>query len=111
MSGDVRQALRELHDDYVWRVNAAVGEGRPDVVSRLVEEYPDAALRLLTGAPGASCDRPGCAVCTGRRPAPRGAPPPGPRPGRLAAHPPRPQLSTRPAWRRAPVRRRRQAGS
>ena len=30
MSGDVRQALRELHDDYVWRVNAAVGEGRPD---------------------------------------------------------------------------------
>ncbi len=70
MSGDVRQALRELHDDYVWRVNAAVGEGRPDVVSRLVEEYPDAALRLLTGAPGASCDRPGCAVCTGRRPAP-----------------------------------------
>ena len=63
-------ALRELHEDYVWRVNAAVGEGRPDVVARLVAEYPDAALRLLTGGTAPPCDRAGCAVCGAPRPAP-----------------------------------------
>ena len=69
MAADSVRALRELHEDYVWRVNAAVGEGRDDIVARLVAEYPDAALRLLTEGRAASCDRPGCAVCAGRRPA------------------------------------------
>ena len=68
-----RQAerLRELHDSYVWKVNAAVGEGRDDLVWRLVDEYADRALRLMTAEPGAACARPGCAMCAAPRPARR----------------------------------------
>jgi hypothetical protein len=83
MAANVAQALRELHEDYVWRVNAAIGEGRPDIVARLVAEYPEVALRLLTEDPAPACTRPGCAVCTApRTPAPAR---PTRRPGRLAA--------------------------
>jgi hypothetical protein len=63
MAANSAEALRLLHADYVWRVNAAIGEGREDIVARLVAEYPDAALRLLTEDPAPACDRPGCAVC------------------------------------------------
>jgi hypothetical protein len=48
MSSEIEQRLRELHDEYVEAVNAAVAEDRPDLVDQLVAEYPDAALRLLT---------------------------------------------------------------
>lgn len=68
MAANGVQALRELHEDYVWRVNAAIGEGREDIVARLVAEYPDAALRLLTEGSAPACDRPGCAVCAQPRP-------------------------------------------
>ena len=67
MAANGVQALRLLHEDYVWRVNAAIGEGREDIVARLVAEYPDAALRLLTEGHASACDRPGCAVCAAPR--------------------------------------------
>jgi hypothetical protein len=62
--------LRELHDEYAWEVNAAIAEGREDLVWRLVDDYAEAALRVMAGVfDGNACERPGCAMCT--RPAPR----------------------------------------
>lgn len=66
--GDEEQ-LRELHDTYAWEVNAAVGEGRLDLVWRLADEYLDKALELMTAGEPTGCGRPDCAVCQGRRPA------------------------------------------
>jgi hypothetical protein len=40
--------LRDLHDDYTWEVNAAVGRGEDLIVDRLAREYTDRALRLIT---------------------------------------------------------------
>ena len=34
------ERLRELHDTYAWEVNAAVGEGRLDLVSQLADDLP-----------------------------------------------------------------------
>ena len=55
MPADPRQTarLRELHQDFAWKVNAAVAAGRADLVDALCEEYADEAVRLLTGAPRA----------------------------------------------------------
>ena len=65
--------LGELHDAYVWKVNAAVTEGRMDLVWKFADDYTNEALRLMStlGSPG--CGRPDCAVCTGSasRPAAR----------------------------------------
>jgi len=60
--GDQRQ-LRELHDHYVWEVNAAIGDGRTDLVRQLADDYLDSALRLLTDSEQPGCQDPGCAVC------------------------------------------------
>jgi hypothetical protein len=57
--------LRELHDAYVWKVNAAVAEGRMDLVHEFADEYTDEALRLMASLGSPGCGRPGCAVCTG----------------------------------------------
>ncbi len=70
--GDIEQ-LRELHDTYVWQVNAAIGEDRLDLVNELADEYLDQALELITGGEPHGCGRPDCAVC--RRPRPSVAPP------------------------------------
>ena len=53
MLADPRQTarLRELHEDYAWKVNAAIAEDREDLIDGLCEEYADEAVRLLTGAP------------------------------------------------------------
>ena len=62
--------LRELHEAYVWKVNAAVAEGRMDLVWQFSDEYTDEALDLMTSLdPG--CGRPGCTTCAraGSRPA------------------------------------------
>jgi hypothetical protein len=48
MGEQVRMRLVALHDEYVEAVNAAVAEGRDDLVDHLAQEYPDAALRILT---------------------------------------------------------------
>ena len=55
--------LRELHDTYVWEVNAAVGEDRLDLVWQLADEYMDEALRLLSTDEPPTCGSPDCAVC------------------------------------------------
>lgn len=66
--GDEKQ-LRELHDTYAWEVNAAIGEGRPDLVRQLADDFLDQALALMTAGEPAGCGRPDCAVCQGARPA------------------------------------------
>ena len=62
--------LQELHDTYVWEVNAAVGEDRLDLVWKLADDYMDQALRLMTTGEPPTCESPDCAVCT-RSPSPR----------------------------------------
>jgi hypothetical protein len=56
-------SLRELHDAYVWQVNAAVGEDRMDLVRRLADEYTDRALALMTALEPAACGRADCVMC------------------------------------------------
>jgi hypothetical protein len=68
MSDDER--LRELHDTYLWEVNAAVGEGRLDLVWQFADDYLDRALELMTGGEPVGCGRVDCAVCSRPRPAP-----------------------------------------
>jgi hypothetical protein len=62
------EQLRELHDTYVWQVNAAVGAGRLDLVRELADQYLDEALELLTAGEPATCGRTDCAVCDSPRP-------------------------------------------
>jgi hypothetical protein len=50
MGEQVHRRLVALHDEYVAAVNAAVAEGREDLVDHLAEEYPDEALRIMTEA-------------------------------------------------------------
>jgi hypothetical protein len=45
---NIEQRLQVLHDEYTVAVNNAVAEGRDDIVERLVAEFPDAALRLMS---------------------------------------------------------------
>lgn len=59
--------LRELHDEFAWKVNAAVAEGRDDLIERFSEEYVELAVRMLTGGPaagGTACGREDCPACT-----------------------------------------------
>jgi len=56
-------SLRQLHDAYTWAVNAAVGEDRMDLVWRLVDEYTDEALQLITVMESPGCGRPDCVIC------------------------------------------------
>ena len=44
------QRLRELHEYYVWQVNAAVAEGRDDLVAELADQYLEDAMAELTAA-------------------------------------------------------------
>ena len=55
MPSDPRQTarLRELHQDFAWKVNAAVAAGRHDLIDSLSDEYAEEAVRLITGAPPA----------------------------------------------------------
>lgn len=63
--------LRDLHDAYVWEVNAAIEEGREDLVWRLVDDYTEAAVREMRADYASPCERPDCAMCTRPRPARR----------------------------------------
>ena len=58
-----RFELQALHDTYVWEVNAAVGEDRPDLVWQLADDYMDRALRLMSLGERPDCGSPDCAVC------------------------------------------------
>ena len=39
--------LVELHESYVWQVNAAVSAGSDDLAWDLAQDFPDEALELL----------------------------------------------------------------
>jgi hypothetical protein len=56
-------SLRELHESYIWEVNAAVGEDRMDLVWQLSDEYADRALQLMTALESPGCDRLDCVIC------------------------------------------------
>ena len=58
------QRLRDLHDFYVWEVNAAIGEGREDLVWELADDYFGRAMQAMTDAHPTACERPDCAVCS-----------------------------------------------
>ena len=60
-------SLRELHETYIWEVNAAVGEDRMDLVWQLSDEYADKALQLLTAMESPGCKRPECVICARSR--------------------------------------------
>ncbi len=52
---DTSTRLARLHEQYVWRVNAAVGSDMSnDDVSRLLDEYAESAVRLLIEEPAAA---------------------------------------------------------
>jgi hypothetical protein len=56
MPADLDQTarLRELHDLFAWKVNAAVAEGREDLIRQFSGEYVEEAVRILTeGSPAA----------------------------------------------------------
>jgi hypothetical protein len=59
--------LQELHDTYVWEVNAAVGEDRLDLVCQLADDFMDRALRMLSTGESPTCGTPDCAVCARSR--------------------------------------------
>jgi hypothetical protein len=74
---DESDRLRELHETYIWDVNAAVAEGREDLVARLVDDYFDAAVRVMAEELPPVCGRPDCTMCS--RPCVTPAPPARPR--------------------------------
>gem|GEM_PF-4450941 len=62
--GNETQRLRDLHEHYVWLVNAAVEEGREDLVWQLSDAYLAEAMQLMAEEHPSACERPGCAVCS-----------------------------------------------
>ena len=62
--------LRELHEEFAWKVNAAVAEGREDLIRRYCGEYVELAVGLLAEQSAEGCGRVDCAVGRGPRPAP-----------------------------------------
>jgi hypothetical protein len=71
--------LRELHDDFAWKVNAAVAEGREDLIHLLCGEYFEQAVLILADglpATGTGCGREDCEACRAPRAAPSRAAPP-----------------------------------
>lgn len=57
------ERLERLHDEYVWEVNAAIGEGREDLAWRLADEYFHRAVRMLLTDEPPGCGRPDCGIC------------------------------------------------
>jgi hypothetical protein len=57
--------LRALHDQYVWEVNAAVAEGRQDLIEMYCADYVEEAVQIMAaGWPaGTACPRDHCAAC------------------------------------------------
>ena len=56
--------LRELHEAYAWQVNAAIGEGREDVVRQLCDDFLGQALEIMAaGQTSVACLQPGCPTC------------------------------------------------
>jgi hypothetical protein len=56
--------LRELHEAYAWQVNAAIGEGREDIVRQLCDDFLEQALDIMAaGQTSVACLQPGCPTC------------------------------------------------
>ena len=53
-SPPINDELTELHETYVWEVNAAVGSNDDAFVKHLSNEYTERALRLITSPRRAS---------------------------------------------------------
>jgi hypothetical protein len=70
MAHDHLDPLSALHDDYVWDVNAAVAEGREDLVRTLVDDYFELSVRVMMGQQAPGCGRQECVMCTGRESVP-----------------------------------------
>ena len=63
MLHDPVDVLAELHDTYVWDVNAAVAEGREDLVRDLADDYFERSVRLMMGDQPPVCGRSDCVMC------------------------------------------------
>jgi hypothetical protein len=48
----IDERLRLLHDHYTWQINAAVADGRMDLVRELANDCQDEALALILAAEG-----------------------------------------------------------
>jgi hypothetical protein len=59
--------LSALHDHYAWEVNAAVAEGRDDLIARLADDYLRQALQLMATEGETACERADCTVCGSTR--------------------------------------------
>ena len=56
--------LRELHETYAWQVNAAIGEGREDIVAQLCDDFLSRALEIMSaGQTSVTCPLPDCPTC------------------------------------------------
>jgi len=63
---DLVDVLADLHDTYVWDLNAAVAEGRDDLVRDLADDYFERSVRLMMGQQPPYCGRPTCVMCVER---------------------------------------------
>jgi hypothetical protein len=71
--------LRELHETYAWQVNAAIGEGREDIVRQLCDDFLGRALEIMSaGQSSVACLRPDCLTCAALGPVPHAVAPPAP---------------------------------
>ncbi|MCW2695838.1 MAG: hypothetical protein JWR62_923 [Modestobacter sp.] len=48
--GELTAELAHLHDEHVERANAAVAEGREDLLQGISDSYVEQAMALMTGA-------------------------------------------------------------
>ena len=54
----IDERLRHLHEHYTWQINAAVAEGRMDLVRELSNDCQDEALALMLTADGGTSSQP-----------------------------------------------------
>lgn len=54
--GELTAQLARLHDDHVEQANAAVSEGREDLLPQISDSYVEQSMALMSGA-GAAPDR------------------------------------------------------
>jgi hypothetical protein len=54
----IDERLRLLHEHYTWQINAAVAEGRMDLVRELTNNCQDEALALMLAAEGDTSSQP-----------------------------------------------------
>ena len=47
MTDSTARRLKALDEEYTFAVNAALEEGREDLVRQLADEYPDAAMEIM----------------------------------------------------------------